>query len=90
MRSERWETSGRGHVAGRPVAGDKFFEDGDLFQAAGFLGAHLSRAQYWTPGVEAAAGWNIRRVRGFAGQDLVGPAATDPRGYGDQGSRVRM
>jgi len=79
---------GRGHVAGCSMAGYRLFECRDLSQAAGFLGACLSRTQYRTAGVKAAARGDMGRIRRLACQDLVGPATTDLRGYGEQGFRV--
>jgi len=64
------------------------FESRDLSQAAGFLGACLSRAQHRTAGVEAAARGDVGRIRRLARQDLMGPATTDLRGYGEQGFRI--
>ena len=70
------------------MAGHKLPEGRDLSQAAGFLGARLSRAQHRTAGVEAAAQRDVGRIWRLACQKLVGPATTDLRGYGEQGFRV--
>ena len=72
------------------MSGHRLFESRDLSQAAGFLGACLSRAQHRTAGVEAAARGDVGRIRRLAGQDLMGPAATDLRSHGEQGFRVRV
>ena len=66
----------------------RLLESRDLSQAAGFLGACLSRAQHRTAGVETATGGDVGWIRRFACQDFVGPAMTYLRGYGEQGFRV--
>jgi hypothetical protein len=65
------------------MAGYRLLESRDLSQAAGFLGACLSRAQHRTAGVEAAARRDVGRIRRLACQNLMGPATTDLRGYGE-------
>src|SRR5215212_1780929 len=70
------------------MAGYRLFESRDLSQAAGFLGACLSRAQHRTAGVKAAARRDVGWIWRLACQNLVGPAAPDLRGYGEQGFRV--
>ena len=70
------------------MAGHRLLESRYLSQAAGFLGACLSRAKHRTAGVEAAARGDVGRIWRLACQDLMGPAATDLRGYGEQGFRV--
>ena len=66
------------------MAGYRPFENRYLSQAARFLGARLSGAQHRTAGVEAAARGDVGGIWRLACQDLMGPAATDLRGYGEQ------
>ena len=70
------------------MVGHRLCESRDLSQAAGFLGACLSRAQHRTAGVEAAAGGDVGGIWRLARKDLMGPATPDLRGYGEQGFRV--
>ena len=63
------------------MAGHRLLEGGDLSQAAGFLGACLSRAQHRTAGVEAAAQGDVGWIWRLACQNLVGPATTDLRDF---------
>src|SRR5688500_2721081 len=68
----------------------RLLESRDLSQAAGFLRACLSRAQHRTAGVEAAARGDVGRIWRLACQNLMGPATTDLRSYGEQGFRIGM
>ncbi len=60
------------------MAGHRLFESRNLSQAAGFLGACLSRAQHRTAGMETATSRDVSRVLRLAGQNLMGPAAIAP------------
>src|SRR5215211_3200236 len=70
------------------MAGYRLLESRNLSQAEWFLGACLSRAQHRTAGMEAAARGDVGRIWRLACQNLVGPATTDLRGYGEQRFRV--
>ena len=76
---------GRGHVAGCPMAG-RGPRGRDLSQAAGFLGP-ASPAQHRTAGWKRQPG-GMWAGSGGSPSKLMGPAATDLRGYGEQGFRV--